>query len=84
MSKRVWIDAIAAMLRRRAQLTARCETMSGLAMWTMLGRYSARSRRTRGVSATGSRYSGRNGIGTAGTLTISTFGSIAGLATVGE
>ena len=72
------------MLRRRAQLTARWETMSGLAMWTMLGWYSARSRRTRGVSAIGSRYSGRSGIGTDGMGTISTFGSICGLATVGE
>jgi hypothetical protein len=84
VSKRVWIDAIAAMLRRRAQLTARCETMSGLAMWTMLGWYSARSRRALRVSAIGSRYYGRRGIGTEGMWTISTFGSIAGLATVGE
>ena len=66
-------------LRRRAQLTARWATMSGLAIWTMLGAKSARSRRTRAgqCAAAGDIRRGR-GIGTDGTLTRSPVGSNAG------
>ena len=39
-------DATAGMLRRRAQLTARWATMSGLAIWATVGSNVARSLRT--------------------------------------
>ena len=43
---------------RRAQLIARCATMSGLATWMTLGANAARSRRTAGGMRSGRRYSG--------------------------
>ena len=79
-----WLEATTGMPRRRAQLIARCDTMSGLATWMTLGANSARSRRTLSGMRSGRRYSGRPGIAVAGTLTTSPTASKAGSATVGE
>ena len=47
-ANRVWTEDTTGILRLRAQLTARCATMSGAATWTRLGSKAARSRRIRG------------------------------------